>query len=98
MGHSLQTNNDPPPYLTEFGTGVSTHDAIVQYITSRAAIFFGDIIAGVAGSLSKTKFVECKNNRIKCNTADNFDNTCCTSCVDNPPDNKKCNINQNQLP
>lgn len=97
MGHTLDANGTTP-YLTDFGTGVTSHDDIIQYITSRGAIFFGDIIAGVAGSLNKTKFVECKNNRIKCNTADNFDNTCCSSCVDDSPDANKCNINQNQLP
>ena len=98
MGHTLQTDMDPPPYLTEFGTGVSNHDDITQYIISRAAIFFGNIINGNASSLGKKIFVECKNNRIKCNTANNFDNTCCDGCVTNDDADNKCNTNQTQLP
>ena len=86
MRHGL--DDDGPGFNSDFGTGLSNSKDVYNYMVSRAATFFQAIIGNVAGSLGRSRFVECVNNRKKCSTADaascvyTFANEATYSCTD----------------
>ena len=91
MHHIL--DKDGPHFHSDFGTGFTTHDDVVNYEAARAATFFQAIMGSIVNSLNKNVFRECENFRIKCNPADNYSNTCCTNC--SATDNSKCDPTNN---
>ena len=82
MRHGLDT--DGPAFKSDFGIGTtlgtntdySTAAAVSLYIISRACIFFQNIIGGNAqarqnSSTTHKVFIECENNRVKCDLLNN---------------------------
>lgn len=60
---------------SDFGTGYGNSDMVYEYIAGRGATFFQAILGlSVNGLLmGTTRFVECRNDRVTCNTTDNND-------------------------
>ncbi|MBS1745506.1 MAG: hypothetical protein JST21_04985 [Bacteroidetes bacterium] len=79
MAHGLDCDYTDPncsiPFQSDFGTGLTNDTAVYDYICARAATFFQSIIGGTASMLTNTKFVECANYRVTCDSAPN-DNNC----------------------
>ena len=79
MPHGLDSTctGTPCTYKTEFGTGLTSRDAVVRYIVQRSASFFQAVVNEIAASLNDSKFVNCENYRSGCSTSDN--NAGCTN-------------------
>ncbi len=79
MPHGLDSGctGTPCTYKTEFGTGLTSRDAVVRYIVQRSATYFQAVINDIAASLNDSKFVNCENYRSGCSTTDN--NAGCTN-------------------
>ena len=69
---------------SDFGTGFTSKAMVYNYIVQRAAIFFQAVVNNTASGLGTTKFIECQNNRIRCNMKNN-NNGCKSSdtCTNN---------------
>ena len=67
MGHGMDTGT---PFDSDFGTGYTNQDAVYGYIAARATTYFVAILYNKVNALDRSRFVECRNNRIKCDTAD----------------------------
>ncbi|NNV57114.1 alpha/beta hydrolase [Limnovirga soli] len=62
----------PCTFDSDFGTAYTNSDAVYEYMVGRGATFFQTILGGVSTSLTgDSRFVDCKNNRVTCNTTDN---------------------------
>jgi hypothetical protein len=65
---------DTCSYQSDFGTGSINSDQTLDYIAGRAATFFQAILGGISTSLvangNVSKFTECENKRVECNTTD----------------------------
>ena len=62
------SDNCPPVYLTEFGTGRNNSTAVQRYMVERAAVFFQSIITGTTIN-GPSLFVECENFRNSCQSS-----------------------------
>ncbi|HRH49971.1 MAG TPA: alpha/beta hydrolase [Panacibacter sp.] len=67
MGHGMDTGT---PFDSDFGTSYTNQNDVYSYIAARSTTFFVTVIKGYASSLGRARFVECKNNRVKCDLAD----------------------------
>lgn len=99
MGHGLDDDDFDCPggdcnFKSDFGTGYTDQKTVYLYIAQRAANFFQMILAGTVSSLSKQEFIECKNNRNSCSTANDYQNNCCTDCSSTTTGDK-CNNSRN---
>lgn len=69
MGHGLDLDSVGVVYKSEFGTGAATQTDVINYIAGRAATYFTAIMNTSPLSLIKrSRFIECKNSRIHCDT------------------------------
>lgn len=70
-----QANNcSPCIFQSDFGTGLTDPDLVYKYIAQRTAVYFQAVLSGRSQSLINYQFVECQNNRKKCET-----NIACTN-------------------
>lgn len=78
MGHGLDEEGDPlHPFMSEFGTLASTQTDVINYIASRAAIYFAAIMNTSPLSLiTRTRFIECENTRKYCDVPGDTDTGC----------------------
>lgn len=67
MEHGLDEGGT---FQSDFGTGLGTDTQVYAYIAGRSATFFVAVMNGIAPNLGRSRFVECENERKKCNTAD----------------------------
>ena len=71
-------------FASDFGTGLTTQEAVLAYIAGRGATFYQAMLGSITSSLSKSEFIECPNNRFGCsNISDNPANCTNASCLDN---------------
>jgi len=69
MAHGL--DDDGVNFKSDFGTGYNNQDSVYSYIAGRTNTFFIAILKNIDDSLGRSRFVECRNNRVKCNISDN---------------------------
>lgn len=69
MQHGLDPDSVGVIYKSEFGTGAATQTDVINYIAGRAATYFTAIMNTSPLSLiTRTRFIECENRRIHCDT------------------------------
>ena len=66
MGHGLSKPTET--FVSNFGTSYTDEHGVNVYMTGRAATYFIGILNGIVSSFSRTRFLECTNDRVKCNT------------------------------
>lgn len=62
---------------SEFGTGSTNTTQVSVYMARRIAVFFQAVLIGIEDNLINYEFVECPNNRKKCETNPACSNTAC---------------------
>ncbi|CAN5816811.1 hypothetical protein BH10BAC2_BH10BAC2_26680 [soil metagenome] len=55
-------------FASDFGTGFTDPTLVYKYIAQRIAVYFQAVLSGRSQSLINYQFVECQNNRKKCET------------------------------
>ncbi len=68
MHHGLDKDCDTCNFQSDFGTGLTTIDAVGTYMVQRAATFFQAVMNNkkIADIGPPSKFTECENTRVKC--------------------------------
>lgn len=66
MKHGL--DDDGPGVSSDFGTGLTTRDSVFNYIAARTTTYFVAILTNKVDDLGLSRFVDCENKRIKCDT------------------------------
>ncbi len=81
MGHGLDDDCPTCTFQSEFGTGAPDQTSVINYIASRAAIYFTAIMNTSPLSLiTRTRFIECENKRKYCDVP-GYTDTGCTNSV-----------------
>ncbi|MEP7319463.1 MAG: hypothetical protein ABI921_12005 [Panacibacter sp.] len=86
--HGLDKDTVGVTYKTEFGTNLPTEAAVYKYIAARAATFFVSIMNNTTG-IARSRFIECENKRVKCNSPAAASSNC--SYLYTVEDSAKCN-------
>lgn len=86
MEHGLDDDCSTCTFQSEFGTGALDQTTVINYIASRAAIYFTAIMnPSTLSQITRTRFVECENTRKYCDVPGDTD-TECTNQVEEEDD------------
>jgi hypothetical protein len=64
-------------FQSDFGTGLTDPNLVYKYMAQRIAVYFQAVLSGLSQSLINYQFVECQNNRKKCETNIACSNNAC---------------------
>lgn len=70
MQHGLDDDCGTCVFDSDFGTGAHTQNEVYYYMAARTTTYFIAILHNKVTALDRSRFVECINTRIKCDTAD----------------------------